>query len=197
MKKALPLTVMLASILLLTACNTQKDEAGSAALVQSTEKAAAAKTAEGDIGSASDYKDKQDRTKTKSSMRTLPLVGYVRERLIELMAEQEENRRLCGKSYIKEYAGYICVNEIGDLIKPGYVTNCFGKLLEENGLRKIRFHDLRHSCASLLLSSGVPMKQIQEWLGHSDFSTTANIYSHLEYSSKLTSADALAQSLGL
>ncbi len=85
----------------------------------------------------------------------------------------------------------------GILIKPGYVTNCFGKLLEENGLRKIRFHDLRHSCASLLLSSGVPMKQIQEWLGHSDFSTTANIYSHLEYSSKLTSADALAQSLGL
>ena len=48
MKKALPLTVMLAAILLLTACNTQKDEAGSAALVQSTEKAAAAKTAEGD-----------------------------------------------------------------------------------------------------------------------------------------------------
>ena len=51
--------------------------------------------------------------------------------------------------------------------------------------------------ASLLLSSDVPMKQIQEWLGHSDFSTTANIYPHLEYSSKLTSADALAQSLGL
>lgn len=140
---------------------------------------------------------RQDRTKTKSSTRTLPLVSAVRDRLLELRAEQEENRRLCGKSYIKEYAGYICVNEIGDLIKPGYVTNCFGKLLEENGLRKIRFHDLRHSCASLLLSSGVPMKQIQEWLGHSDFSTTANIYSYLEYSSKLTSADALAQSLGL
>lgn len=140
---------------------------------------------------------RQDRTKTKSSTRTLPLVSAVRDRLLELRAEQEENRRLCGKSYIREYAGYICVNEIGGLIKPGYVTNCFGKLLTETGLRKIRFHDLRHSCASLLLSSGVPMKQIQEWLGHSDFSTTANIYSHLEYSSKLTSADALAQSLGL
>ena len=140
---------------------------------------------------------RQDRTKTKSSTRTLPLVSAVRDRMLELRAEQEENRRLCGKSHIREYAGYICVNEIGDLIKPGYVTNCFGKLLTETGLRKIRFHDLRHSCASLLLSSGVPMKQIQKWLGHSDFSTTANIYSHLEYSSKLTSADALAQSLGL
>lgn len=140
---------------------------------------------------------KQDRTKTKSSMRTLPLVSAVKERLLELKVEQEENRRLCGRSYIKEYSGYICVNEIGDLIKPGYVTNCFGQLLKEAGLRKIRFHDLRHSCASLLLSNGVPMKQIQEWLGHSDFSTTANIYSHLEYSSKLVSADALSQSLGM
>jgi integrase len=78
-----------------------------------------------------------------------------------------------------------------------YVTNSFGKLLTENGLRKIRFHDLRHSCASLLLSNGIPMKQIQEWLGHSDFSTTANIYAHLDYSSKLSSADALLGGLGL
>ena len=55
----------------------------------------------------------------------------------------------------------------------------------------------RHSCASLLLANGVPMKQIQEWLGHSDFSTTANIYAHLDYSSKLTSADAMLNGLGL
>lgn len=123
------------------------------------------------------------------------MMGPVVESLINGKAEQEENRRLCGKSYIKEYAGYICVNEIGDLIKPGYVTNCFGKLLEENGLRKIRFHDLRHSCASLLLANGVQMKQIQKWLGHSDFSTTANVYSHPEYSSKLISADSISQSL--
>ena len=60
-----------------------------------------------------------------------------------------------------------------------------------------QIHDLRHSCASLLLSNGVPMKQIQEWLGHSDFSTTANIYAHLDYSSKLSSAQAMAASLSL
>lgn len=53
------------------------------------------------------------------------------------------------------------------------------------------------SCASLLLANGVPMKQIQEWLGHSDFSTTANIYAHLEYSSKLSSADAMLSGLGV
>ena len=44
---------------------------------------------------------------------------------------------------------------------------------KHHGLRKIRFHDLRHSCASLLLANNVPMKQIQEWLGHSLISTTA------------------------
>jgi integrase len=62
---------------------------------------------------------------------------------------------------------------MGERVNPGYVTSAFSKLLEKNGLRKIRFHDLRHSCASLLLANGVPMKQIQEWLGHSDFATTA------------------------
>ena len=138
-----------------------------------------------------------DTTKTKSSMRTLPLVPFMRERLLALKDEQEDNRRLCGRSYIKDYIGYVCVNEIGDLIKPHYVTESFPKLLKANGLRPVRYHDLRHSCASLLLANGVPMKQIQEWLGHSDFSTTANIYAHLDYSSKLTSADAMLNGLGL
>ena len=62
---------------------------------------------------------------------------------------------------------------------------------KQHGLRHIRFHDLRHSCASLLLSQGIPMKQIQEWLGHSTFATTADIYSHLDFNSKLESADAI------
>ena len=137
-----------------------------------------------------------DTTKTKSSMRTLPLVPFMRERLLTQKEEQQENRRLCGRSYIKEYLEYVCVNEIGDLIKPHYVTESFPKLLKTNGMRQIRYHDLRHSCASLLLANGVPMKQIQEWLGHSDFSTTANIYAHLDYSSKLTSADAMLNGLG-
>lgn len=64
-------------------------------------------------------------------------------------------------------------------------------------LRRMRFHDLRHSCASLLLANGVPLKHIQEWLGHSDFTTTANIYAHLDYSSKITSALAMETGLAL
>ena len=71
-----------------------------------------------------------DTTKTKSSMRTLPLVPSMRERLLALKEEQQENRRLCGCSYIKDYLEYVCVNEIGDLIKPHYVTESFPKLLK-------------------------------------------------------------------
>ena len=78
-----------------------------------------------------------------------------------------------------------------------YVSNSFCKLLREKGLRHIRLHDLRHSCASLLLKNGVPMKQIQEWLGHSDISTTSNIYAHLDYSSKVLSASTMEGALRL
>ena len=137
----------------------------------------------------------QDTTKTKSSLRILPLVPAFREKLLEVRDHQKECKRLCGKCYNKQYQEYICVDEMGNLISPHYLTSAFPKLLEKNGLRRIRFHDLRHSCASLLLANGVPMKQIQEWLGHSDFSTTANVYAHLDYNSKLSSADAMVNGL--
>ncbi len=136
-----------------------------------------------------------DRTKTKSSMRTLPLVSEFHNRLLERKDSEAHYRKMCGKSYNMDYAGYIFVDEMGNLIKPGYITDGFARLLRDNHLRRIRFHDLRHSCASLLLTGGVPMKQIQEWLGHSDFSTTANIYAHLDYSSKITSAEAMLAGL--
>ena len=136
-----------------------------------------------------------DTTKTKSSMRTLPLVPAFKELLLAHKKQQEEYRRLCGRSYDKRYLDYICVDEMGRLISPHYLTSAFPKLLAQNGLRHIRFHDLRHSCASLLLSNGVSMKQIQEWLGHSDFSTTANVYAHLDYNAKLSSADAMVNGL--
>ena len=92
---------------------------------------------------------------------------------------------------------YVFVDAMGNLIQPDSVTTGFPQLLKENGLRRIRFHDLCHSCASLLLKEGVPMKQIQEWLGHSDISTTANIYAHLDSQSKNLSARTMANTLTL
>ena len=133
----------------------------------------------------------KDRTKTKSSYRTLPLVKPFEDALLRKKAEQAENRRLCGKCYDKSHLDYINVNEMGKLITPGFLTQHFPLVLERNGMKKIRFHDLRHSCASLLYSNGVALKDIQEWLGHSDISTTSNIYTHLDYSSKVASANAI------
>lgn len=60
------------------------------------------------------------------------------------------------------------------IVNPNTLTNHFQKFLEQHGLPKIRFHELRHSCASLLIACGVNMKEIQEWLGHSAISTTVN-----------------------
>jgi integrase len=131
------------------------------------------------------------RTKNKSSRRTLPMIPALHDKLLRMKEEQVEWHRLCGRSYIKEYLDFVYVDELGDRVKPNYITQSFDRVLKKNGLRKVRFHDLRHSCASLLLANGVSMKQIQEWLGHSDFSTTANIYAHLSFDSKLSSADAL------
>ena len=129
--------------------------------------------------------------KTESSRRTLPLMPYVKEFLLSLQAKQAENRRLLGNAYNDTYKNFICVTERGDLIKPNYLTTAFKKLLEKNGLPQIRFHDLRHTCASLLLSKDVNMKEIQIWLGHSNFATTSDIYSHLNYSDKQKAAQVI------
>lgn len=84
---------------------------------------------------------------------------------------------------------------MGKLLSPNYISTQFGRLLKENGLRHIRYHELRHSCASLLLTNGVPMKAIQEWLGHSNYRTTADVYSHLDFASKAHSAEVISRAL--
>ena len=140
---------------------------------------------------------REDRAKTKSSLRSLPLIADLREKLLERKAQQEENKKICGNCYNQEYDGYVFVDPMGKLYVPDEVSVHFRNLLKQKGLRRIRFHDLRHSCASLLLANGVPMKQIQEWLGHSDMGTTANIYSHLDFNSKISSANVMDGVLNL
>lgn len=139
----------------------------------------------------------QQSAKTKSSLRTLPLIGSFREYFLQVKEAQELNKQICGNCYNHEYDGFVFVDELGERMRANYLTSAFPKFLEDHGLRRMRFHDLRHSCASLLLANGVPLKHIQEWLGHSDFTTTANIYAHLDYKSKITSAQAMETGLVL
>lgn len=133
----------------------------------------------------------EDVLKTKSSYRTLPLIPVVEKLLLAEKEKQETFRKIFKKSYCLDYLDYICLDEMGKLFRPNYVTEHFAWLINKYDLKKIRFHDLRHSCASLLLANGISMKQIQVWLGHSTFATTADIYSHLDYSAQIESGQVM------
>ena len=137
----------------------------------------------------------KDRTKNKASYRTLPLLDEISKRLLDQKEKQKLFKKAFGNLYYEKYNEYVFVKPNGKLVRPDYISEHFKNLLKKLGLRHIRFHDLRHSCASLLLANGVPMKAIQEWLGHSSFSTTANIYAHLDSTSKQLSIQAIKNSL--
>ena len=86
----------------------------------------------------------QQSAKTKSSLRTLPLIGSFREYFLQVKEAQELNKQICGNCYNYEYDGFVFVDELGERMRVEYLTNAFPKFLESHGLRRMRFHDLRH-----------------------------------------------------
>lgn len=133
--------------------------------------------------------------KNKSSRRTLPFPDPVVEMLQVQKEHREVYRKMFQGSYNAQYLDYVCVNQLGELLRPSYVTDHFRELLEKYGLRHIRFHDLRHTFASLLINQDVPLINVSNFLGHSDLSTTANIYAHLDKASKQASAAVISDIL--
>jgi integrase len=81
-------------------------------------------------------------------------------------------------------------------MEPTTLRLRFRRLLAQAGLPQIRLHDLRHGAASLMLAQGVPMKTIQEILGHSSISITADLYAHLGEQLKREAADAMDALMG-
>ncbi len=132
----------------------------------------------------------QDRLKRNASFRTLPLVGPLRHYLKSIAERRYPNSAPNSEEYL-------CLDEKGDLIKPNYISKAFRIFLEKHELRHIRFHDLRHSCANLLITARVPLIEVQQWMGHSSLSTTADMYSHLTFDIKLRSAEVLSKQLSL
>lgn len=120
--------------------------------------------------------------KTASSLRSFPLSEVTISYLKQLRQKQEANRQ--AKGYNHDWDDFVCVRDNGDLIPLEYVSRTFPVLCEQAGLKRIRFHDLRHTNISLLLEQGATMKELQEWAGHSSYSTTANIYAHIQPKTK-------------
>ena len=117
----------------------------------------------------------------------------IRNIFLALTAEQEEDRRLFGKGYQEN--DYVFKWPDGHPFATDYVTKYFAKMLKRCGLPHIRFHELRHSCASILLNDGCSLKDVQEWLGHANIQMTANIYGHLDLGRKQTVAENLSARL--
>lgn len=130
--------------------------------------------------------------KNKSSNRTLPLVPIIEKELLQRREEQMQNQKLYRKSYDTNYLDFVFVNAMGTLFKPDYITRHFRELLQKNNLKVIRVHDLRHTCATMLCRQKISLRDIQLWLGHSTYQTTADIYTHLDYRDKLNTANAAA-----
>lgn len=136
-------------------------------------------------------------TKTEYSKRTLPLCPYTYNYFCNIYNRQRSQKELCGASYNQTYLDFVCVDEMGMLLQPDFVSQKFQKLLAKYGLRPIRFHDLRHSCATIMLYLGYSMKDIQTWLGHSNYSFTANTYIHSSNEAHLNMAQTFSEQLPL
>jgi integrase len=90
----------------------------------------------------------------------------------------------------------VFTSTIGTPIEVGNPRRSFWRLLEKAGLPRMRFHDLRHSCASLLLVQGVPARVVMETLGHSNISITMDTYTHVLPELQRQAAEAMDRALG-
>ena len=125
---------------------------------------------------------RKDKTKNITSKRTYPLLPEIKSMLEEMLVEQKKNEIFYDSYY--NNTGYIFVKPDGTPYYPSYPTHELAKALKKYKLPHIRWHDLRHSCASMLIEKGWHMKDISEWLGHADIGTTMNIYGHISMEHK-------------
>lgn len=119
----------------------------------------------------------KDRTKTQSSRRVYCLTSDMEDFLKSVLNKKRKNRLFYGDTYIN--SDYLFTWDDGKAYSPDYIYHHFKKMITKFGRPEITFHDLRHSTASILYEQGWEVKDIQEWLGHSDVQTTLNIYTHL------------------
>ena len=136
----------------------------------------------------------KDKTKNASSRRSFPLTPEAEAIFRRAKEKEQQNRAAFGREYQEN--SYIFKWPDGHPYSPDYFSHRFNRLLKKHDLPHIRFHELRHSCASLRIDKGFSLNDVHEWLGHSDIKMTANIYAHLDTARKTSIADSLADRIG-
>lgn len=124
-------------------------------------------------------------TKNATSRRTIPLSDFTVFELKRI--KQQQTERAKSPKYIKTNLEYVCLGLNGGLLNPNNVSRHFKKILKDNDFdTRVRFHDLRHSCATFLHNEfGFDLKDVSVYLGHSDVKTTGNIYVHETINKKI------------
>lgn len=124
-------------------------------------------------------------TKNRHS-KTFVITDNLTDLLQKLCNEHAQNEEMFGCAYVQDWNGYLMRYKDGQLISPNALTRAFSQFIEKHGLKKVRYHDLRHSCASILYANGTDIMTIQEILGHAQLTTT------LMYTHKLSDRKTLA-----
>jgi integrase len=134
------------------------------------------------------------RPKTARSRRTIPLPARSVKVLRAHRARQAAEVLALGPAWNE--SGLVFTSSVGTLIEPRNLSRLFDLLIAAAGVRRIRFHDLRHTCASLLLAQGVPPRVVMDVLGHSQIAITMDLYSHVMPTALREAADAIDRALG-
>jgi integrase len=132
--------------------------------------------------------------KSMRSRRSIPLPAVTVRVLREHQARQEAERQALGPYW--QDSGLVFTSTVGTVIEPRNLSRLLDALIDRAGVRRIRIHDLRHTCASLLLAQGVPPRVVMDVLGHSQLGITMNLYSHVMPSALRDAADAIDRALG-
>lgn len=130
----------------------------------------------------------KDKVKRSKSYRSFPLPPYIKALLVSYIKQRYPGGKPKGDDYV-------FVDDSNKVLDPDHLSRNFRKVLTDNGLRPIRFHDIRHTCAGFLINARVSLPEVQQWMGHSCISTTIDQYGHLEFASKLYSAQIISQEL--
>lgn len=136
---------------------------------------------------------RKDKTKTSSSHRTYPLLDDIRDMLLDIKNQQTHYKAIFGNGYTD--TGYVFTKEDGTAYYPDYPTKKLKKVIKKFDLPYIKFHELRKSCVTMLIEKGWNMKDVSDWVGHSDISVTMNIYAQVTMSRKRELADGLTGTL--